>query len=166
MIGTAFPSCTFLLSAVLEGSQGLYTMTSVRRPGITYDFNRLSVHSSNELPTQHTKYLPFHSSKILMASRTSDPCLIPAMKAPPGLRSNLIDPPSMGYLTITVCVLVLVLLIPFVALYLYTRQFITRQVWWDDCSYSQHAVRYVPSSMLINCDRVLWFRLDLRDRPR
>ncbi|CAD6590843.1 MAG: hypothetical protein ASARMPREDX12_004751 [Alectoria sarmentosa] len=67
-----------------------------------------------------------------MAPLTSDQYLRPAMEAPPGLHSNLIDPSSTDYLTIIVCVLILVLSTPFVALRLYTRQFITSQVWWDD----------------------------------
>ncbi|KAF6218247.1 hypothetical protein HO133_006209 [Letharia lupina] len=51
-----------------------------------------------------------------MASLTSDPYLTPAMKAPPGLHSNLIDPPSTGYSTIIICILVIVLSTPFVVL--------------------------------------------------
>lgn len=54
------------------------------------------------------------------------------MEAPPGLHSNLIDPPSSAYSTIIICVLIIVLPTPFVVLRLYTRKFISRQVWWDD----------------------------------
>lgn len=70
-----------------------------------------------------------------MASLTSDPYLIPAMEAPPGVHSDLIDPPSTAYSTIIILVLVIIISTPFVVLRLYTRKFITRQVWWDDCSY-------------------------------
>lgn len=73
-----------------------------------------------------------------MASLTSNQYLTPAMEAPPGLHSNLIDPPSSAYSTIIICVLIIVLPTPFVVLRLYTRKFISRQVWWDDCSYSHH----------------------------
>ena len=96
-----------------------------------------------------------------MAALASNPYLIPAMKAPPGLHSNLIDPPSTSHPIIVICVLVIVLPTPFVILRLYTRKFINHQVWWDDCSYSYHVNSYRLTSMLMNYDRVLRFRLDL-----
>ena len=71
-----------------------------------------------------------------MASLTSDPYTTPAMKAPSGLESNLINPPSTHYSSIIICVLVTVLSTPFVIVRLYTRKFVTHQIWWDDCIYS------------------------------
>ena len=71
-----------------------------------------------------------------MTSFNSDPYTTPAMEAPSGFHSNLINPPSTNYSTIIICVLVIVLSTPFVIARLYTRKFITHQVWWDDCTYS------------------------------
>jgi hypothetical protein len=62
-----------------------------------------------------------------------DPNLTPAMTAPPGLVSNLIDPPSQGYVTIVVLTVSLVLTTVLVAERMYVRQYITRSLWWDDC---------------------------------
>ena len=83
------------------------------------------------------------------------------MEAPPGLHSNLIDPPSTDYSTIIICVLVIVLSTPFVMLRLYTRKFITREVWWDDCANPPHAVRHLSNGILMGCGRVLPLGLDL-----
>ena len=83
------------------------------------------------------------------------------MEAPPGLQSNLIDPPSTDYSTIIICVLVIVLSTPFVMVRLYTRKFITREVWWDDCAYPLHTVRYVSNCILMGWGRVLPLGLDL-----
>ena len=101
-----------------------------------------------------------------MASLISDPYLTPAIEAPPGLHSNLVDPPSTSYSTIIICVLIIVLSTPFVLLRLYTRKFITRHVWWDDCQCSHRTIRFNSSSMLMGCDRVLRPGLDLRDCTR
>ncbi|KAL9612364.1 MAG: hypothetical protein Q9167_003051 [Letrouitia subvulpina] len=49
-----------------------------------------------------------------MASEASDPDLTPALKAPPGQTSNLVDPPSHGYVTIVVMVVYLALTTPIV----------------------------------------------------
>ena len=108
--------------------------------------------------------LPNRFLRLIMASFSSDPYLTPAMEAPPGLHSDLIDPPSTDYSTITICVLVIILSTPFVILRLYTRKFINHQIWWDDCPYLVYSVRYASSCILMGCDRVLCLGLDFRDR--
>lgn len=70
-----------------------------------------------------------------MATKTSNPNLTPAMSAPPGYTSNLINPPSQGYVTIIVMTVFLALTTPTVIIRMYTRHFINRAVWWDDCEY-------------------------------
>ena len=96
-----------------------------------------------------------------MATSNLDPYLIPAMEAPSGLHSNLINPPSTGYSTVVICVLVIVLSTPFVGLRWFTRKYINHQVWWDDCSCSHYAVRLHSFSILMDYDRVLRPGLDL-----
>ncbi|MCJ1263282.1 hypothetical protein MMC22_003152 [Lobaria immixta] len=67
-----------------------------------------------------------------MSATASDPNLKPALKAPPGLISNLIDPPSSAYITITCLVIFLSLTTPIVFIRIYTRRFINQRLWWDD----------------------------------
>ena len=55
-----------------------------------------------------------YSSK--MSAISSDSNLKPAIKPPPGLTSNLVDPPSQGYVTITVMVVMLSFTTPIVAI--------------------------------------------------
>ena len=70
----------------------------------------------------------------------------------------------MEKLAIATCVLTLALSTPFVALRLYVRRFLTRQVWWDDCSFSLHiATNHHPIDKLMTSDRVLHYSLDLRN---
>lgn len=66
-----------------------------------------------------------------------DPDNTPALKAPHGVTSNLINPPSEGDVTIIVMVVFLVCTTPFVLIRMYTRRFITRRMWWDDCKHHQ-----------------------------
>ncbi len=68
-----------------------------------------------------------------MATLSSDENLIPAMPVPPGHYSQLINPPSQNYPTIVCLVLAIVISALFVAVRLYTRQRVTRRLWWDDC---------------------------------
>lgn len=75
------------------------------------------------------------SLALAMATKTKDFALIPASTPPPSLTSNLIDPPSQGYLLIVVFVIYLVTTTPIVATRMYTRQFINQKLWWDDCEF-------------------------------
>ncbi|KAL8902530.1 MAG: hypothetical protein Q9207_004628 [Kuettlingeria erythrocarpa] len=56
----------------------------------------------------------------------------PAIAAPPGQHSNLVDPSSIDTTVITCSVLLLVLSTPWVAIRLYTRIQIKPKLWWDD----------------------------------
>ncbi|MCJ1460422.1 hypothetical protein MMC28_010804 [Mycoblastus sanguinarius] len=67
-----------------------------------------------------------------MAASHSNPHLTPAMPAPPGQHSDLINPPSQKYPTIVCLVLAISLSAPFVGVRIYTRHYITRKLWWDD----------------------------------
>lgn len=69
-----------------------------------------------------------------MSSPPKDPNITPALKAPPGLTSNLINPPNKGYITIIVVVAYLGVTTPLLCLRMYVRRFINRKVWWDDCT--------------------------------
>ncbi len=71
-----------------------------------------------------------------MSPPTPDPYTTPALKWPHGVTPNLIDPPSQGYVCIIAMVIYLVVTTPFVAIRMYTRYFINRRVWWDDCKFS------------------------------
>ena len=68
-----------------------------------------------------------------MSLTGSDPDSRPALDAPPGITSNLIDPPSQGYMTIILMTTFLSLTTPIVLIRIYTRHFINRCLWWDDC---------------------------------
>lgn len=56
----------------------------------------------------------------------------PAAKAPDGVTPDFINPPSLETL-IVVVVLFLAISSFFVAMRLYTRQFVLGKLWWDDC---------------------------------
>lgn len=68
-----------------------------------------------------------------MASTIADPNLRPALEAPPGVTSNLIDPPNQQHAIIITMVVYLALTTPFVLARMYTRHIINRRLWWDDC---------------------------------
>ena len=70
-----------------------------------------------------------------MSSSPKDPNITPALKPPLGVTSNLINPPSKGYITIIVFVAYLGVSTPLVCLRMYVRRFINRKVWWDDCMF-------------------------------
>lgn len=61
-----------------------------------------------------------------------DPNTTPAISAPAGQHSNLVDPPSINSPVIACSVLLLVLSTPWVAIRLYTRIQIKPKLWWDD----------------------------------
>lgn len=58
---------------------------------------------------------------------------IPAMKPPPGVTPNFINPPSIGNTIIVVNVVFLTLMLGFVILRIYTKGVLTRSLGWDDC---------------------------------
>ena len=70
-----------------------------------------------------------------MATLHKDPNVTPAMPAPPGQHSQLVNPPQQTLPTILLLVFAIALSAPFVALRMYTRRYITRKLWWDDCKY-------------------------------
>ncbi|KAI4249798.1 MAG: hypothetical protein L6R40_000587 [Gallowayella cf. fulva] len=74
---------------------------------------------------------PSLKSRALMATK-ADPNLTPAITAPPGHQSNLVNPPSKDGIFIACCVLVIVLSTPWVLVRLYTRRWISAKLWWDD----------------------------------
>ena len=57
----------------------------------------------------------------------------PGMKPPGGVEPNFIDPPTQQRLIIAVAVLAISLSTIFVSLRVYTRRFVNRRLWWDDC---------------------------------
>ena len=67
----------------------------------------------------------------------------PAMPAPHGQHSQLINPPSKNYPVITCLVLAVVLSAIAVTVRIYTRHRITRKLWWDDCE--AHRCNYVAA---------------------
>ncbi|MCJ1251768.1 hypothetical protein MMC30_009006 [Trapelia coarctata] len=69
-----------------------------------------------------------------MSSPSLDPTVTPALAAPPGLTSNLVNPPSQAYITIVVQIVLLVLATPFVFIRLFTRFYVHHGLWWDDAS--------------------------------
>lgn len=72
-----------------------------------------------------------------MASIIADPNLRPALAAPPGITSNLINPPHQQQVLIITMIIYLTLTTPFVLARMYTRHVINRRLWWDDCKSSR-----------------------------
>lgn len=79
---------------------------------------------------------PGRRKKMSTPPPPKDPNITPALKPPPGVTSNLINPPSRGYITLIVFVTYLGVTTPMVCLRMYVRRFINRKVWWDDCMFS------------------------------
>ena len=69
-----------------------------------------------------------------MPTSNADPNTTPTLPAPPGHHSQLIDPPRQTLPTILCLTLAIVLSAFFVALRMYTRRYISRKLWWDDCT--------------------------------
>lgn len=59
--------------------------------------------------------------------------LKPAIKPPPGVTPNFVNPSSDGYVTIVVLAIFLAITTPVVILRMYIRYFVNRRLWWDDC---------------------------------
>lgn len=72
-----------------------------------------------------------------MAAPSFDPNLTPAGKPPPGVTSNLTNPPSQGYNIIVGMAVYLLLTTPIVLARMFTRHYINRHMWWDDCKTPQ-----------------------------
>ena len=79
-----------------------------------------------------------------MSSPPKDPNITPALKPPPGVKSNLVNPSSHGYVTVIVFVVFLGVSTPLLCLRMYVRRYINRRVWWDDCTLSF----FLPFSLL------------------
>lgn len=88
-----------------------------------------------------------------MSSPSLDPNITPALAAPVGFTSNLVNPPSQAYVTIVVQTILLVLATPFVFVRLFTRFYVHHGLWWDDGK-SLSVTMYTWSSM--------WTRLTRR----
>ena len=57
----------------------------------------------------------------------------PAAKPPAGVTPDFKNPPSLQTPLIVVVVLFVAISSFFVAMRLYTRHFVLRKLWWDDC---------------------------------
>lgn len=58
---------------------------------------------------------------------------VPAMAPPPGVIPNFKNPESKAYESITTTAVCVSLMMPFFALRIYSRVFVTRSLGWDDC---------------------------------
>ena len=84
--------------------------------------------------------------RYIMSTSHTDPYTTPTLPAPPGHHSQLLHPPRKTMPTILCLTLAIVLSAFFVALRMYTRRFISRKLWWDDCTFEilahcYHAMR-------------------------
>ena len=59
----------------------------------------------------------------------------PAAPPPPGMTSNLVDPPTLWPATIVVCSCILVLTVPATLVRLFTKWRILKEVNWEDCEF-------------------------------
>lgn len=92
-----------------------------------------------------------------MSPSTSDPYTTPALKSPQGVRPNLIDPASQGYVCIIAMVIYLVVATPFVVIRMYTRHFINRRVWWDDCRFSLNVAQMLENAdLFLDTSVIAW----------
>ena len=57
---------------------------------------------------------------------------LPAGKAPPGVEVNMENPPSNGYILVTVSSILLAIMLGFVMNRFYTKVYIARKFSWDD----------------------------------
>ena len=75
----------------------------------------------------------------------------PAAKPPAGVTPDFNNPPSLETSVIVVAVLCLAISTFFVAMRLYTRHFVLRKLWWDDCK--QCPVRCLKYSVLMKVQK-------------
>lgn len=66
-----------------------------------------------------------------MASHTG---IIPGVEPPVGVKPNFVNPPSQRGLIIAIAVLAISFSTISVCLRIYTRYFVNRKLWWDDCT--------------------------------
>ena len=90
-----------------------------------------------------------------MSSSIPTPSPKPALKPPPGVIPNFVNPPSQAYVTVVVLAICLAITTPVVLLRIYVRHFINRRLWWDDCKLSTHALMIGPdlttSRLMYHC---------------
>ena len=61
---------------------------------------------------------------------------IPALKPPPGIKPNFVNPPSYANALVTVNAVFLTLMLITLALRLYTKGVLLKSLGWDDCKSS------------------------------
>lgn len=60
---------------------------------------------------------------------------MPAAEPPPGIDANFVDPENRGPAYIAVSAVCMALALSFVLVRLWTRLFVLKNPWWDDCEY-------------------------------
>ena len=76
----------------------------------------------------------------------------PAAKPPAGVTPDFNNPPSLETPLIVVVVLFVAISSFFVAMRLYTRHFVLRKLWWDDCK--QRSIQYLKESVLMKLQKI------------
>jgi hypothetical protein len=61
-----------------------------------------------------------------------DPSNTPARYAPLGVMPNFVNPQSIAWVTTFTMAVYIVIVTPFVAARIYTREFVQNGLWWDD----------------------------------
>lgn len=64
---------------------------------------------------------------------SSGPTMIPAIPPPPGVTSNFVNPANCGRLLVVTGSVLVGIMVVFIAARAYTKTFITRKFFWDDC---------------------------------
>ena len=80
--------------------------------------------------------LRLRSIDAMASTSQLPPYLIPALKPPPGLSPDFEHPPTLRRRIIAASVIFPAIAACFVAIRIYTRAFITRALWWDDCTWN------------------------------
>lgn len=63
-----------------------------------------------------------------------DPAHTPAMRPPPGVTHNFVNPYSQGPILDVMGPIMIAPMMILVSIRFYTKAFILRKAWWDDCS--------------------------------
>ena len=63
----------------------------------------------------------------------------PAVPPPRGEHSQFVDPPTNDVGFIVMYIVFVVVSTPLIIIRMYTREFITRRVWWDDCKHFRYS---------------------------
>ena len=73
----------------------------------------------------------------------------PAGKPPPGVLPNFVNPPTLNTASVSAMTVELVLTTLFVSMRMYTKAFLMRSLWYEDCKYNPdegnkvaHYIRY------------------------